>query len=238
VPEIARMLAVDALVEGSVIREGNRIRVHAQLIRAATDEHFWSESYDRELRDVLSLESEVAQSIARKVEVTVTGKEQERLTAARSVSPEVYESYLKGRFAFDKNYNRGPAGKAGLEESIRYLEEAIKKDPSFAPAYVGLANAYRRLGAVFVGAPPNETRPKVISAAQKALELDPELAEAHARLADVYQTQFQWRDAEAEYKRALELKPNDATAHLGFAIWLVCQGRTEEAVTWSRRARE
>src|SRR5262249_4348887 len=100
VPEIARTLRVDALVEGSVIREGSRIRVHAQLIRAVTDEHFWSESYDRELRDVLSLESDVAQSIARKVEVTVTGKEQERLTAARSVSPEVYENYLKGRFAF------------------------------------------------------------------------------------------------------------------------------------------
>jgi TolB-like protein/DNA-binding winged helix-turn-helix (wHTH) protein/Tfp pilus assembly protein PilF len=238
VPEIARTLSVDALVEGSVIREGSRIRVHAQLIRAATDEHFWSESYDRELRDVLSLESDVAQSIARKVEVTVTGKEQERLTAARPVSPEVYESYLKGRFAYDKNYNRGPAGKAGLEESIRYLEEAIKKDPSFAPAYVGLATAYRRLGAVFVGAPPNETRPKVISAAQKALELDPELAEAHARLADIYQQTFRWSDAEAEYKRALELKPNDAATHGLFAFWLLSQGRTEEAVAWSRRARE
>lgn len=238
VPEIARTLRVDALVEGSVIREGSRIRVHAQLIRAATDEHFWSESYDRELRDVLSLESDVAQSIARKVEVTVTGKEQERLTAARSVSPEVYESYLKGRFAYDKNYNRGPAGKAGLEESIRYLEEAIKKDPSFAPAYVGLATAYRRLGAVFVGAPPSETRPKVISAAQKALELDPELAEAHARLADIYQQTFRWSDAEAELKRALELKPNDAATHLTFATWLLSQGRTEEAVAWSRRARE
>lgn len=236
--EIARTLGVDALVEGSVIREGNRIRVHAQLIRGATDEHFWSQAYDRELRDVLSLESEVAQSIARKVEVTVTGKEQERLTAARSVSPEVYESYLKGRSAYDKSNSRGQAGKAGIEESIRYFEEAIKKDPSFAPAYVGLATAYRRLGAVLVGVPPTETRPKVISAAQKALEIDPELAEAHARLADIYQTRFQWSDAEAEYKRALELKPNDAATHRIFAIWLVSQGRTEEAVAWSRRGRE
>ena len=238
VPEIARMLGVDALVEGSVIREGSRIRVHAQLIRAATDEHFWSESYDRELRDVLSLESDVAQSIAQKVEVTVTGKEQERLTAARSVSPEVYENYLRGRFAYDKNYNRGPAGKTGLEESIGYLEEAIKKDPSFAPAYVGLAITYRRLSAVFVGAPPNETRPKIISAAQKALELDPELAEAHASLADIYLQTFRWSDAEAELKRALELKPNDAATHRVFATWLLSQGRTEEAVAWSRRARE
>jgi len=237
-PEIAKTLGVDALVEGSVIREGNRIRVHAQLIRGSTDEHFWSEAYDRELRDVLSLESEVAQSIARKVEVTVTGKERERLTAARSVSPDVYESYLKGRFAFDKSNNRGQAGQPGLEESIRYFEEAIKKDPSFAPAYVGLATAYRRLGSVLVGVPSSETRPKVISAAQKALEIDPELAEAHARLADIDQQLFQWSDAEAEYKRALELKPNDAATHRAFALWLVCQGRTEEAVAWSRRARE
>ncbi len=233
VPEIARTLGVDVIVEGSVIREGNRIRVHAQLIRGPTDEHFWSEAYDRELRDVLALESNVAESIAGKVAVTITGKEHERLTAARSVSPEVYESYLKGRFAFNKSNNR-----ADLEESIRYFEEAIKRDSAFAPAYVGLANAYNRLGTVFVGVPPSETRPKVISAAQKALELDPELAEAHARLADVYRSRFQWSDAEAEYKRALELKPNDAAAHLGFAYWLLSHGRTEEAIAWSRRARE
>jgi TolB-like protein/DNA-binding winged helix-turn-helix (wHTH) protein/Flp pilus assembly protein TadD len=232
-PEIARTLQVDALVEGSVIRDGSRIRVHAQLIRAATDEHFWSEAYDRELQDVLSLESEVAQSIARKVEVTVTGKEQERLTAARPVSPEVYESYLKGQFALNKSNNR-----ADVEESIRYFEEAIKRDSTFAPAYLGLANAYRVLGSGFIGAPNSETRPKVLSAAQKALELDPELAEAHARLADLYQQTFRWSEAEAEYKRALELKPNDAATHLAFAFWLVCQGRMEEAVAWSRRARE
>src|SRR6185436_16398889 len=149
--EIARTLQVDALVEGSVVRDGNRIRVHAQLIRGPTDDHFWSQAYDRELRDVLSLQSDVAQSIAQKVEITITGKERDRLIAARSVSPEVYESYLKGRFAFDKSYNRGQAGKAGLEESIRHFEEAIEKDAAFAPAYVGLANAYRRLGSVLVG---------------------------------------------------------------------------------------
>ena len=231
-PEIARTLGVDALVEGSVIREGNRIRVHAQLIRGSSDEHFWSEAYDRELQDVLSLESEVADSIARKVEVTVTRKEHERLIAARSVSPEVYESYLKGRFALNKNK------KADFEESIRYFEEAIQKDSAFAPAYIGLATAYRALGSVLVGVPPGETRPKVISAAQKALEIDPELAEAHARLADIDQERFQWSDAEAEYKRALELKPNDAAVHRAFAVWLAAQGRTEEAVAWSRRARE
>jgi TolB-like protein/tetratricopeptide (TPR) repeat protein len=231
VPEIARTLGVDAIVEGSVIREGGRIRVHAQLIRGATDEHFWSETYDRELRDVLALESDVAQSIARRVEVTVTGEERARLVAARHVSPEVYESYLKGQFA--KGNSR-----AEVEKSVVYFEEAIKRDPTFAPAYVGLAGAYDTLGLVFIGVPPSRVRPKVVSAARKALELDPELAEAHILLADVYQKQWQWADAEAEYKRALELKPNDATAHLGFANWLLCQGRTEEAIAWARRARD
>src|SRR5215470_6181642 len=160
-PEIAKTLGVDALVEGSVIREGSRIRVHAQLIRAATDEHFWSETYDRELRDALALESDVAQSIARKVEITVTGQEHERLTAAHSVPPEVYENYLKGQFALDKSNSR-----SGIEESIGYFEEAIKSDPTFAPAYVGLANAHFALSTIFVGAPPEQARTKVVSAAR------------------------------------------------------------------------
>lgn len=230
-PAIAQALHVDAIVEGSVMREGSRIRIHAQLIRGKTDDHFWSQTYDRELPDVLALQSEVAHSIAQKVEVTVTGEEQARLVAAREVAPEVYESYLKGEFA--KNNNR-----ADVERSISYYEDAIRQDPTFAPAYVGLAMQNDRLGAVFIGVPPGETRPKVIRAARKALELDPELATAHVLLADVQQKQGQWAEAEAEYRRALELSPNNATAHKGLANWLLCQGRTEEALAWARRARE
>jgi TolB-like protein/DNA-binding winged helix-turn-helix (wHTH) protein/tetratricopeptide (TPR) repeat protein len=233
VPEIAKTLHVDAIVEGSVMRDGNRIRVHAQLISAATDEHFWSETYDRDLRDVLALESEVAQSIAGKVQVTVTGKESERLSAVRSTSPEVYENYLKGRFVLDKGKSRSE-----IEESIGHFEKAVEMDPTFAPAYVGLANAYTGLGSVFFGAPPQETRPKAISAARKALELDPNFTEAHLLLANVEQEQWHWADAEAEYRRALELNPNDADAHAGLALWLLCQGRTDEAVTWVQRGRE
>lgn len=149
VPEIAGILHVDAVVEGSVMRDGNRIRVTAQLIRGATDEHFWSETYDREMQDVLTLQSELAQSIAEKVEVTVTGVDHERLTAARLVAPEVYENYLKGRFALDQGN-----GKAGVEESIGYFDAAIRSDPTFAPAYLGLANASIELATVFIGAPP------------------------------------------------------------------------------------
>jgi pentatricopeptide repeat protein len=233
VPEIARMLGVDALVEGSVMRDGSRIRVTAQLIRGETDEHFWSETYDREARDVLALQSEIAQSIAKKVQVTVTGAERERLTAAHAVAPEVYESYLKGRFALSKANSKGE-----VEESIGYLEDALKKDPTFAPAYVGVADAYGALGTVFMGVPPAETRPKVISAARKALELDANLSEAHVLLADAEQEQWQWAEAETEYRRALDLNPNDANAHYGLAMWLACQGRTEEALAWVRRGRE
>jgi pentatricopeptide repeat protein len=224
---------VDAIVEGSVMREGSRIRVHAQLIRAATDEHFWSEAYDRELRDALALESDVAQSIARKVAVTVTGEEHARLTAARSVSPEVYESYLKGRFTLEKSNSR-----PGIEESITYFEEAIKRDPTFAPAYVGLANAHTALASVFIGAPPVIERAKVVSTARKALELDPELAEAHVLLAEMEKEQWHWAEAEAEYKRALELNPSDAAAHNGLARWLISHGRTDEALAWVKRGRE
>lgn len=233
VPEIAKTLGVGALVEGSVIREGNHIRVHAQLIRAASDEHFWSETYDREMRDALALESDVAQSIAQRVEVTVTGDERSRLTTARSVSPEVYENYLKGRFALDKSND-----KTGIEKSIGYFEQAIKEDPTFAPAYVGLADAHSELGTVFMGAPPETERIKVADAARKALELDPQLAEAHVLLATVRQELWQWTESESEYKRALELNPNDAAAHNGQARWLLCQGRTEEALAWVRRGRE
>jgi TolB-like protein/DNA-binding winged helix-turn-helix (wHTH) protein len=230
-PEIARTLQADALVEGSVIRDGDRIRIHAQLIRGATDEHFWSETYDREIGDVLSLEGDVAQAIAAKVAVTVTGKEQARLTAARHVAPEVYENFVRGETG---SHNT----RAALESSIDYFNKAIAKDPTFAPAYLGLANAYENLSLILVGAPPGEMRPQVIRAARKALELDPELAEAHVVMAAVDQRRWQWSEAETEYQQALQLEPNDGAAHLGYANWLLCEGRIEEALAWARRARE
>jgi TolB-like protein/thioredoxin-like negative regulator of GroEL len=231
VPEIARTLGVDAVVEGSVMKEGDRIRVTAQLIRGATDEHFWSQTYDREMRDALSLESELALSIGEKVEVTVTGEEHQRLSAARPVAPEVYESYLKGMFAL------GQGNRAGMEQSIQYFEDALNRDSTFAPAYVSLAKAYSGLGTVFVGVSPEATRPKVTSFARKALAIDPDLVEAHVVLANVLQKEWHWAEAEAEYRRALELNPNNADAQAGFAGWLLSQGRTDEAVAWIERAR-
>jgi TolB-like protein/Tfp pilus assembly protein PilF len=232
-PEIGRKLGVDALVEGSVTREGRRIRVTAQLIRAATDQHFWSETYDRDLEDALALESELAQAIAVRVEVTVSGAERERLAAVRAVAPEVYESYLKGRFAYDRSRSR-----RDYEASVDDFERAIRMDPTFAPAYYGLAAAYTRLGTVEVGGSPAETRPKVLAAAREALKLDPDLVEAHVLLANTEQEEWHWKEAEAEYHRALDLSPNDAFAHYGLALWLLCQGRTDEAISWAERARQ
>ena len=232
-PEIAKTLHVDAIVEGSVIREGSRIRVHAQLIRGTTDEHFWSEEYEREVRDALALESDVAQSIARKVEVTLTGKERQRLAATHHVTPEVYESFLRAQDQAN-NINSGD----DLEKAITDFKDTISKDPNFAPAYVGLASMYQLQTTSIASVPPQEARPKLISAARKALELDPDLVRPHILLGEVYQRQWQWSDAEAELKRALELSPNDAGAQEQFAIWLLCQGRTDEALTWIQRARE
>jgi len=231
IPEIARTLDVDAVVEGSVEKEGDRIRVTAQLIRGATDQHFWSETYDREMRDALTLESALAQTIAEKVEVTVTGEELQRLSSARPVAPEVYESYLKGRFAL------GQGERVQLEQSVPYFEDALNRDATFAPAYLGLAKAYTMLGTVAAGVSPQATRPKVISFARKALAIDPGLVEAHVILANVLQEEWHWTEAETEYRRALELNPNSAEAYQWFALWLVCEGRTEEAITSIHRAR-
>jgi pentatricopeptide repeat protein len=232
VPQIAKVLNVDAVVEGSVLREGNRIRVTAQLIRAATDEHFWSETYDREMRDALTLQSELAQTIAEKVAVTLNGQEQQRLAAARLVAPEVYESYLKGRFELNRASDR-----AEMEKSIGYFNDALRQDATFAPAWLGLAEAWTSLGTIMVGGSPVETRPQVIRFTKQALALDPNLVEAHVLLGNVLHEEWQWSEAEAEYRRALDLNPNDATARAGYAFWLMCEGRTDEAISWVESAR-
>jgi TolB-like protein/tetratricopeptide (TPR) repeat protein len=232
VPTIGKELNVDAVIEGSVLRSGDKIRVTVQLIRAETDEHLWADTYDRELRDVLALQSDVTRGIARHIEVAVTGSQGSPFSAPRTVAPEAYEAYLKGRFALHKH------SRAGLEEALRYFQTAINADSTFASAYAGVAEAYNDLGTVFYGIAPGEARPKVIAAANKALELDPELAEARVLLANALQKDWHWAEAEAEYKRAIEMSPSDAGAHGGLADWLMCQGRTEEALAEARRAQE
>jgi TolB-like protein/tetratricopeptide (TPR) repeat protein len=232
VPAIGKELNVDAVIEGSVLRSGDKIRVTVQLIRADTDEHLWSGTYDRELRDVLTLQSDVTRDIAHHIEIAVTGAESGSPVAVRTVSPEVYESYLKGRFALHRNTQ------VGLKEAIAHFENAINRQATFAPAFAGMAAAYSDLGLVFFGASPVETRPKVLAAARKALELDPELVEARVLLASALQEDWHWAEAEAEYRRAIELSPSDAGAHARLAFWLLCQARTEEALASARRAQE
>jgi TolB-like protein/Flp pilus assembly protein TadD len=232
VPEIGKELNVDAIIEGSVLRSGDKIRVTVQLIRAETDEHLWADTYDRELRDVLALQSDVTQGIAGHIQNAVMGTQSGSRGAPRSVAPEVYEAYLKGRFASHKN------SRAGLEEALLRFQSAIDADATFAPAYAGLGAAYGDLGTVFYGMPPGEARPKTLAAAQKALQLDPELVEAHVLLAESLGQDWRWAEAESEYRRAIELSPSDAGAHSSFAIWFLCQGRTEEALSWARRAQE
>jgi TolB-like protein/DNA-binding winged helix-turn-helix (wHTH) protein/Tfp pilus assembly protein PilF len=230
-PEIAKTLGVDAIVEGSVIRDGNRIRVHAQLIRAATDEHFWSEAYDRELRNVLSLQSDVAQSIARRVEVTITEEEHARLSSARTVDPEAYEAYLKGRYYWNKR-TADSMPKAAL-----YFEQAISRDPGYGAAYSGLADC--NSGLAWHGfMSPAEVLPKAYAAAQKAVEIDSQSAEAHASLALVLDHKWDWAGAEAEFKRALELNPQYANAHHWYGDYLSIQGRHDEAQVEAKRALE
>ena len=232
VPAIGKELNVDAVIEGSVLRSGDKVRVTVQLIRADTDEHLWAGTYDRELRDILALQNDVTLGIARHVEATVAGGAQTLPLVPRTVAPEVYEAYLKGRFALHKN------NRAGLEEAVRYFQTAINADSTFAPAYVGIAATQEQLGTVFFGIPPGDTRPKVIDATRKALELDPQLAEARVLLANALQKDWHWSEAETEYRRAIELSPSDAGAHAGLADWLICQGRSEEALAWARRAQE
>jgi TolB-like protein/Flp pilus assembly protein TadD len=232
VPAIGKELNVDAVIEGSIQRSGDKIRISVQLIRADTDEHLWSGTYDRELQDVLALESDVTYGIARHIEVAVSGTPRGLPVAPRTVAPDVYEAYLKGRFALHKN------NRAGLEEARVRFQSAVDADTTFAPAYAGLAATYSALGLVFYGEPPGETRPKVIATARKALELDPELAEARVLLANALQKDWHWAEAEVEYRRAIELTPNDAAAQAGLADWLMCQGRTHEALALARRAQE
>jgi TolB-like protein/lipopolysaccharide biosynthesis regulator YciM len=232
VPEIARLLNVDAVIEGSVQRSGNRLRISAQLVRAASGRTLWSGAYDRELGDVLALQSEVARIIAREVGATMTPGEHARLTKRRTVVPEAYESYLKGLF----HLNHRPEG---VEAAVSEFERATARDPSFAPAYAHLAAAYQALGSTSVGVlPVSEARPKAIAAANRALAIDPHVARAHAVLARAHQQEWRWQEAEAAYRRAIEIDPSDAVAHAGYAGLLVWRGRTEEGLAYQRRARE
>jgi TolB-like protein/Flp pilus assembly protein TadD len=231
-PQIARELGVDGIVEGSVVRSGSRVRVTAQLLHGPSDRHLWANTYERDLGDALRLEAELARAIADEVRASVSPHEQKRLSAARQVPPEAYDAYLKGRFYWNKR------DKPGLTKAVEYFERAIALDPQFALAYSGLAEAYGPLGySAFI--PPSEARLRMKAAALKAVELDPGLAEGHTALAACLAFhEWQWAAAEEEFRRALELNPRYGTAHLWYGLYLHSMGRGAEALRESRLALE
>ncbi len=231
-PEIAKMLAVDAIVEGSLVREGNQIRVHAQLIRAATDEHIWAGEYQRNYESILEVQGEVARSIVEQIALNLTPEERARLASGRPVDPQAYENYLKGRYYF------GQRTEDALHKSIASFQQAITSDPSYAPAHSGLAEAYAMLG-FRGGLPSKDALSGAKKAALKAIELDNSLAEPHASLAFIAETyDWNWPGAEREYKQAVELNPSYAQAHNWYAGYLTYTGRFNEGITEAMRARE
>jgi len=231
-PQIARELNVDAVVEGSVLRSGDQVRITAQLIEASTDKHLWSQSYEGELRDTLALQNRVASAIADEIRINLTPQEQASLKNVKVVNPEAYESYLKGRYFWNKRTADG------LKAALAYFQQAIEQDPKYAQAYSGLADTYTLLGDwQYAVMTPKEALPKAKAAAIKALELDSELGEAHTSLA-VCLDGFDWDfdAAEKEFQRAIELNPGYATAHHWYAWHLSHIGRNEEAIAEMRKA--
>jgi len=230
--EIARDLNVDAVVEGSVSRAGERIRVTAQLIDARNEKHIWAASYDEDIRDTLVLQSRVTRAIAEKIRATVNPQEQLTLAKSRTVDPDAYEAYLKGRYFWNKRTGEG------LRTAIDYFRRAITIDPSYAEAYAGLADSYAVAGDWKYGVlPPLDAFPKATAAAAKALVLDASLGEAHASLAyalDLYG--WDWVAAETEYKQAIQLNPGYATAHQWYSWHLFMVGRDDDALNELRRA--
>ncbi len=231
-PEIAAELGVDAVVEGSVLRVGPRVRITAQLIHAATDTHLWSESYERDLADVLLLQGEVTRAIVDEIRIAVTPEEARRLAARRKVDPEAFDACLKGRFHWYK------LSREQLEISKQYFDLALEKDPDSALAWAGLAAVWASLTDTGV-VPPHEAIPKAKEAALRALELDETLVEVRFRLANIkFCCDWDWSGAEREFREAIALDPNAADARFFYSDFLISMGRAEEAQTETRRAME
>ncbi len=224
-PEIARDLNANVILEGTVVRSGRRVRITAQLIDARTDRHIWADSYERELRDILSLQNEVARAIASEIKIKLTPEEERRLATTRPVQPEAYESYLKGRFYWNQRTE------SGLRKSIEYFNEAILKDASSAQAYAGLADSFLVLGFYETGKlPPRHAFAQANQAASRALELDDHLAEAHTSLAQIkFAHDWDRAGAHQEFMRATQLNSDYSIARHWHALCLAAMGRSRDA---------
>lgn len=233
-PQIARELNVDGVVEGTVLRSGNQVRITAQLIKASDDKHLWSHSYEGDFRDALALQNQVARSIAEEIRINVSPREQTELKSVKVVNPQAYESYLKGRFFWNKRTADG------LKVAAAYFNQAVEEDAKYPQAYSGLADTYALLGDwQYAVMTPKEALPKAKAAAIKALELDNNLGEAHNSLAFCLDG-FDWNfaAAEKEFRRAIELNPSYATAHHWYAWHLSLLGRNSEAISEMKKAKD
>jgi TolB-like protein/DNA-binding winged helix-turn-helix (wHTH) protein len=230
--EIARELNVDAVVEGTVLRSGERVRITAQLIQVRDEKHLWAQRYEGDIRNALSLQSEVTHSIAEQIKINLKPRELAALQAKPVVDPEAYEDYLKGRYFWNKRTANG------LRTAVAYFEQAIDRDKDYARAYSGLADSYALMGDWEYGVlPSSQAYPKAKAAATKALALDNSLSEAHTSLAfclDAFD--WDWNSAEREFKRAIELNPGYATAHHWYAWHLMVLGRTDEGLVEMQKA--
>jgi eukaryotic-like serine/threonine-protein kinase len=229
-PNIAQELGVDAVVEGSVLQAGNRVRITAQLIEARTDRHLWAENYERDVRDILSLQDDVASAIAIAVHRRIAPPRSSQNSRSQ-VNPEAYRFYLQGLYSYDRHTDEG------FQKAISFFQQAIDKDPSFASSYSALADCYMALGG-FSLASTSAVLPKARAAANQALQLDDSLSNAHETLASIHMTEWNFAGAEKEFRKALELNSNDAGAHQGYGGLLSYLGRFDEALPEARKAVE
>ncbi len=224
---IAHELNVDAVVEGTVMRSGDRVRITTELVQIASDRALWAETYESGIDDVLSLQQRVAGAIVSNIQVDLTPQERQNLKAYQPSSAEAYEHYLKGRYYWNKR------SEGSLTRAIEYFEQATREDPKYALAYAGLADCYSIIGAAIVGTvPAGEVAPKAEAASRRALELDPTLAEAQTSLATVLLNyKWDWPGAEAGFRKAIQLDPSYATAHQRYSLYLMAMGRTRDSMS-------
>lgn len=229
--QVGQELNVDAVVEGTVERFGSHVRIRVQLIHADTDRHLWAQTYDRELRDTLLLQSEAARDIAQQIQFRLDSDRRPPAPTPRQVNPQAYEAYLQGLYFSNKR------SAEDFTRAINYFQQAISIDPSYAAAYSGLSNAL--LGEMFTGTPYGNVRERATFAAMKSIELDPNLPESHDTLGGIHEFyEWDWSAAEHEYRRAIELNSNFAAAHQDYAIFLSLQGRFDQAMAEAQRAQD
>ena len=233
-PQIANELNVDAVVEGTVMRVGNRVRITAELVQVSTDQHLWADTYESPIGDVLALQNRVSSAIVDQIRINLTEEDKERLAKKPAVGPEAYEDYLKGRYYWNKRSGEG------FVKAIGYFEEATHRNPQYALAYAGLADCYGIIGATIYGSvPAAEAAPKAKAAAIRALEIDPTLAEAETSLATAkFNYDWDWTGAAEGFKKAIRLDPSYATAYQRYSLYLIALGRFEDSFEQIKKARD